>query len=113
MNSESVKILMVQMIATVAVILINSGIVYSYYQLVLVNHLTDIMHFKFKLTDFMFFLLSFQLILMNMGIPFHNYNIEEEFAPQLHDELSDITGHIMTSAIFTASLIVAMNYIRM
>lgn len=52
---------------------------------------------------------------INIGIPFHNYKATtlEEFQAEMHNELSGITDHIITSAIFTTLLIFAMNYIRL
>lgn len=113
--SESIKLLLIQITASIAVLLVNAVIAYSFYQLVVMTNLTDMMNLNFKITDFFFLLFSLYLMRINIAIPFHNYKATtlEEFQAEMHSELSGITDHIITSAIFTTLLIFAMNYIRL
>lgn len=108
MNSEMFKIHMIQYVSITCVFIINAILAYSFYQLVLVSNIHNVMNFTFKLSDFFFFFFSLYVLIANIRIPFYPYDNEHDFNEQMSYELSDITGHIFLSAFATGSLVIAM-----
>lgn len=115
-NWLSTKLILIQMCSWFAVTLVNAIILYSFYEFIIIDNWIEISQFKFKLTDFFFMLFVLFIMRMNILLPFSNYSdveSEEDIEQQLKYELSDITNHIVASAIVATILILAMNFIRL
>lgn len=108
MDTVGIKIHAIQYATLIAIFTVNAILVYSYYQLVLVGNLHNIMNFTFKLSDFFFLFVTIYLLIANSSIPFHRYTDDVDIDEQIASELSDVTTHIFLSALIVAASVAGM-----
>lgn len=108
MDSAMIKIYTIQFATLIAVFIINAILAFSFYQLVLLGNIQNILNFQFKLSDFFFLFFTIYILILNTKIPFRSYNNEDDIDDQITNELTIITGHIFLSALIVGSLIIAM-----
>jgi len=108
MDTVGIKIHVIQYATLIAVFTINAILTYSFYQLVLMGNIHNVLNFTFKLSDFFFLFVTIYLLIANSSIPFQRYNDEDDIDDQIADELSILTTHIFLSSIIMATAVVGM-----
>lgn len=110
----SAKLFAIQIFAWLAIILLNSILVYAYFNFIIVDLLPHYMNFQIPLIAIFSTFLGIYIFINNLQIPFFDYSIlttestDEDIELCIQIELADITYHLMQSGGLTAGLIIFM-----
>lgn len=108
----TIRLFLIQLFATIAVILINSILIYAYFNYIIVDLLPSYMILNIPLYAIFATLFAIYLFVNNLRIPFADYSAIEtpdQIEEFIKEEITDITVHLLQSTFLTAALIIFMS----
>ncbi len=106
----TIKLFLIQLFATIAVLLINSILVFAYFNYIIVDLLPSYMNLNVPIHAIFVTLFGIHTFINNMRVPYSTYQLEEgdSIDDAISEELGDLTMHILQSSLCVFGLVIVM-----
>lgn len=104
------KLTAVQILSNVAIIIINTILLISFYNFVLLHNIQNFLNLNIPPSSIFFLMFTSFVFINNNSIPFSSYILDEDESIEeaFKEELFDITLHIFVSSFVTALTVISM-----
>lgn len=101
------KLVILQLLTTIAITIINTILLISYFELVIIYNIDNFKDFYFPPYTVFYTMFIFFVFFNNLSIPYSNYQ-SDDLDKEIMDELYNITYHLLISSAITSLTVLTM-----